>query len=121
MTAKAALLIKHTSNLSKIRSGRTIARNLQPLRTIHYMKVSVRGTRPHDVSAMISVGGRQSGRLWVKRPHNHPVRTNVDRRTCFVVRVGITALSGSGEHVGDSGNRVRRVRSVGPGIGEPLQ
>src|ERR1700757_4478616 len=63
------------------------------------MKVSVRGTRPHDVSAMISVGGRQSARLWVKRPHNHPVRTNVDRRTCFVVRVGITALSGSGEHV----------------------
>ena len=45
----------------------------------------------------------------------------MDRRARSVVGVGITALSGSCEHVRDARNRVGRPGLVCFGIGEPLQ
>jgi hypothetical protein len=59
---------------------------------------------PHDVCASRLVCGRQSCRLPIKGPQNHPVRSNGDRWTRLVERIGITTLCGPGQHIYDARN-----------------
>jgi len=43
--------------------------------------------------------GRQPRGLRVKRPQNHPMRPNVDRRAGLVKRIRVASLSSTSEHV----------------------
>src|SRR5262249_9451921 len=79
-----------------------VAALMQSSWTPHHVQMRVRGARPHDVRAGISVNGWQAGGLWVKRPHDHPMWTDSDWRTGFVVWIGIAALSSTREHVSAS-------------------
>src|SRR5215472_5559836 len=86
----------------------------------HHVQMRVRRPRPHDVRAGISMRVWQAGGLWVKRPHNHPMWSDRDRRTGFVVRIGIATLSSTREHVSDSRNGVGWLGFVSCKISGPL-
>jgi hypothetical protein len=72
--------------------------------TPHDMQVGIRRPGPHDVGAGRLVCGRQSGGLRIKRPHNHPVRTDRNGRACRIVRIRITALCCARQHVDKPGS-----------------
>ena len=85
------------------------------------MEVGIGRSSPHDVGARRLVRGWQAGGFRIKWPHNHPVRADRDGLTGHIVRIDITALSGSGQHVDNTWLRVGGLRFASSEIGEPLQ
>ena len=64
--------------------------------------------------------GRESCGFGIKGPHDHPVGANLDGWAFLVIRIGITSLCGSGQHVNDAWNCVGRFGLVLEEITEPL-
>ena len=84
------------------------------------MQVRIRRPSPHDVGACRLVRGRQAGGLGIEWPHNHPVRADRDGLAGRIVRIGITALRGSGQHINNAWFRVGGLRFASSEIGGPL-
>lgn len=107
---------------SRLRYLLPAATTLNPgSRASHHVQVRIRCTRPHDVGTVIAVCRWQARGLWVKRPQNHPVRAHVNRRAGRIVGVGIAALRGTRQHVGDPWDCCGWLGLVRFGISKPLQ
>lgn len=82
------------------------------LRPAHDMHMRIRGACPHDVRSGRLMVCRKASRLGIKWPHDHPVRTNLDRRAGLIVRITVAPLFCPCQHVGDSRNSIRRLRQM---------
>ena len=65
--------------------------------------------------------GGQSRSFRVEGPHDHPMWTYRNCRTGLVIGIGIAALCGTGEHVGNAGNCIGGLGFVRGKVSRPLQ
>jgi hypothetical protein len=63
----------------------------------------------------------QAGGLRIKCPHDHPLRADRDGLAGRIVRIGITALRGSSQHVDNAWLRVGGLCFASSEIGGPLR
>ena len=83
------------------------------------VQIRVRGSRKHHPSTFVANGGRKAIRRSVKRPCDHPVRSDGNSGTGFIRRIGVASLSGAAQHVNHSGRCVGRFRLSLHGIHHP--
>jgi hypothetical protein len=84
------------------------------------MDVGIGRACPHNIRACRLVRGRQSCCRRIKRPHDHPVGSDLDCWTCLVRWVRVTSLRSARQHVGDTRNRISWLRFVSLEVGRPL-
>jgi hypothetical protein len=86
----------------------------------HNVNMCPRCASPHDVCASGLVSCRQPCGLRIKRPQNHPVRSNGDRRARLIRPVGVTPLCRHSQHVFDARDGSTGLRFVMFKVAMPL-
>jgi hypothetical protein len=84
------------------------------------VQVGIRRACPHKVGSGRFVRSRKSRGFGIKGPHDHPMGTNLNGRTCRVMRIGVTSLRSASQHVNDARGSVGRFRLMLQEIVGPL-
>ena len=86
----------------------------------HHVQVGIRRGCPHNVGSGRLVRSRKSRGFGIKGPHDHPMGTNLNGRTCRVMRIRVTSLCSASQHVNDARGTVGRFCLMLQEIAGPL-
>ena len=85
------------------------------------MQMSVRRSIKHDLSTSMPHRSRHRIPPTIKRPYDHIMRPDRNRRARCIGHVGAAVLRGAAQHVDQPRRRIRRRRLPGQSVLDPLQ